>query len=323
MRLPTSFNQRLKFNNECKIWYADSIYYVSMIHEFKIKQEYCLMQNQKLFQRLSENAEFEMVESYANRLNTGVDECRIKKLYYNRCKPQNKSEEGIVAFKELLEEININYQEIIIDAKYIKELFKNFSKYSSDKLNKVFASSSRKEEFLDRVCFDYNHVLHNEKFDKLDRLLIISTFINYIGNNIKSSPLNEFLLNILNYIVLLQNDYTIGKYVNLFKDNIWLDYYNEIVADDYLKSIFNSFKELDSIINNSKKKPLEKLDAYSLVKKYVMSQDGEFSKSEALKACPSLGSSSVEIALRKLVSDGVLERLYAGKNTRYRREERD
>ena len=290
-----------------------------MIHEFKIKQEFFMKQNPKLFQRLVETAEFEMVYSFANRFYSDVDSCRIKKLYSNRCKPQNISEEGVVAFKELIEEINNNYSEIIIDINYIKDLFKKFSKYTKDNINKVFTSSTRKEEFLGRVCFSFNNVLKDQYFEKLDRLLIFSTFINYIGNNIKSSPLNELLLNIINYIILLQNGYSIGKYINLFKESLSLSYFNDTVAYDYLELIYNSYKELDSIINNSRKTPLEKLDAYSTVKNYALSQNNYFSKSQALKDCPSLGSSSVEIALRKLVSDGLLERLYSGKNTRYRK----
>ena len=230
MRLPTSFRQRLKFNNDCKIWYSDTIYYVSMIHELKIKQEYYLKHNKKLFQRLSETAEFEMVNSYANRINSGVDSRKKKKLYYNRCKAQNISEEGIIAFKELIEEINNNYSKIILDINYIKDLFKKFSKYTKDKSNKVFTSSTRKEEFLGRVCYTFNNVLIDQYFEKLDRLLIFSTFINYIGNNIKSSPLNELLLNIINYIILLQNGYSIGKYIDLFKESLALSYYNDAVA---------------------------------------------------------------------------------------------
>ena len=319
MRLPTSFRQRLKFNNDCKIWYSDTIYYVSMIHELKIKQEYYLKHNQKLFQRQAETAEFEMVNSYADRINSGVDSCRIKKLFFNRCKPQNNSEEGIIAFKELIEKINNNYSEIIIDINYIKDLFKKFSKYTKDNSNKVFASSIRKEEFLDRVCYTFNNVLKDQYFEKMDRLRMFSTFINYIGNNIKSSPLNELLLNIINYIILLQNGYSIGKYINLFKESLALSYYNDAVADDYLLLIHDSYKELDGIINNSKKKPLVKIDAYSIVKNYVLGQNSSFSKSEVLRTCPSLGSSSVEISLRKLVADGILERLFAGKNTKYRK----
>jgi len=38
-------------------------------------------------------------------------------------------------------------------------------------------------------------------------------------------------------------------------------------------------------------------------------------------ACPSLGSSSVESALKKLVEDGTLTRLGAGRNTHYVRSD--
>ena len=44
---------------------------------------------------------------------------------------------------------------------------------------------------------------------------------------------------------------------------------------------------------------------------------GKFSKQEVLVGCPSLGSSSVESALKKLVDDGILIRIGAGRKTLY------
>ena len=46
---------------------------------------------------------------------------------------------------------------------------------------------------------------------------------------------------------------------------------------------------------------------------------GRFSKQEVLVACSSLGSSSVESALKKLVDDGTLVRMGAGRKTVYAR----
>lgn len=54
-----------------------------------------------------------------------------------------------------------------------------------------------------------------------------------------------------------------------------------------------------------------------MVKTYAMSKIGNFTKREALYACPSLGSSSVESALKKLVDDGTLKRLGKGRQTKY------
>ena len=62
-----------------------------------------------------------------------------------------------------------------------------------------------------------------------------------------------------------------------------------------------------------------KSTAYDVVKTYVIKKIGKFSKREVLSVCPSLGSSSVEAALKKLVEDGTLVRVGAGRNTLYAR----
>ena len=66
---------------------------------------------------------------------------------------------------------------------------------------------------------------------------------------------------------------------------------------------------------------IEGESAYDIVKQYAQSKIGTFTKQEALIACPSLGSSSVEAALKKLVSEGVIDRLGAGRQTHYVRNE--
>ena len=62
-----------------------------------------------------------------------------------------------------------------------------------------------------------------------------------------------------------------------------------------------------------------KSTSYDIVKAYVSERIGKFSKQEVLVGCPSLGSSSVEAALKKLVEDGTLVRIGAGRKTLYAR----
>ncbi len=57
------------------------------------------------------------------------------------------------------------------------------------------------------------------------------------------------------------------------------------------------------------------MNIYDIVKTYSENTLGKFSKHDALVACPSLGSSSVESALKKLVDEGTVIRLeQEGKN---------
>ncbi len=60
-----------------------------------------------------------------------------------------------------------------------------------------------------------------------------------------------------------------------------------------------------------------KSTTYDVVKEYATNVIGIFTKQDALVHCPSLGSSPVESALKKLVEDGTLKRIGAGRKTHY------
>ena len=60
-----------------------------------------------------------------------------------------------------------------------------------------------------------------------------------------------------------------------------------------------------------------KSTSYDIVKACISERIGKFSKQEILALCPSLGSSSVESALKKLVDEGYIVRIGSGRNTLY------
>lgn len=57
--------------------------------------------------------------------------------------------------------------------------------------------------------------------------------------------------------------------------------------------------------------------SYDIVLNYAQGAIGPFSKRDALEACPTLESSPVESALKRLVDEGVLERIGSGRKTQY------
>ena len=63
----------------------------------------------------------------------------------------------------------------------------------------------------------------------------------------------------------------------------------------------------------------KKSSAYDIVKSFTENTLGKFSKQDALLSCPSLGSSSVESALKKLVEEGAIIKTGAGRKTMYMR----
>ena len=66
-----------------------------------------------------------------------------------------------------------------------------------------------------------------------------------------------------------------------------------------------------------------KSSSYDIVKNYASKTLGKFSKQDALYACPTLGSSSVEAALKKLTEEKFLLRLGSGRNTLYVRNNKN
>ena len=61
----------------------------------------------------------------------------------------------------------------------------------------------------------------------------------------------------------------------------------------------------------------EKLPAIDMVRKATLNKIGKFNKQDIRELCPSLSVSSIEGALRKMVSSGELKREGSGKSTFY------
>ncbi len=312
------FQQQLKLFNKSGKWDSNTLYLFTKIHEYKFKYDFLIPQKPKIFERLYKTIEFDMLKSFVNCLKISNGPVRLKKLFNNSCPPKNKEEKGILFFKETIDYINNNFKEITNYFDFLNGLFNRFQEYYSDNQGKLFISDWGKRK-VGWLCDHYINSLVDNHFEKLDRLIIISTFIHYVSLSINNSPLPNIVLGLLNYVLLLQNNYSVGKYINIFDEIMIIDRYCSIAISDHLELIFNSYKKLDDLIDNSNDDFKNKLDAYSIVKNFVLKQESEFSKIEALKSCPSLGSSSVEIALRKLVNDGIIERLYLGKRTKYRK----
>ena len=62
-----------------------------------------------------------------------------------------------------------------------------------------------------------------------------------------------------------------------------------------------------------------KLPALEMVRRASKNKIGRFNKQDIRELCPTLSDSSIEGALRKLVSDGELKKEGKGKSTRYYR----
>ena len=149
---------------------------------------------------------------------------------------------------------------------------------------------------------------------------------------------NGRMSRLLTLLLLYKNGYTVGQYISIEKAiaETKESYYDTLAIADYgwhednndpkefikymLGVILSCYREFENRVGFAWQTGA-KSTSYDIVKQYAQSKIGTFTKQEALIACPSLGSSSVEAALKKLVSEGVIDRLGAGRQTHYVRNE--
>ena len=85
--------------------------------------------------------------------------------------------------------------------------------------------------------------------------------------------------------------------------------------------ILKCYREFEERLTISEKSGKKRSSSYDIVKIYVNGTIGTFTKRDAMENCPSLGSSSVESALKKLVEDGTIIRKGLGRASHYIRKD--
>lgn len=64
----------------------------------------------------------------------------------------------------------------------------------------------------------------------------------------------------------------------------------------------------------------DKLSSMDIVRNAISNVIGKFNKRDLVELCPTLSVKSIELALKKLVDDGLIEKCGNGKNTYYVRK---
>ena len=157
-------------------------------------------------------------------------------------------------------------------------------------------------EALDKICEEYNRVIGNME---LEPLIAIPIFIHDFLCIHPFNDGNGRMSRLLTTLLLYQNGFSVGKYISLeakIAKNKDL-YYDALAA----------YKDLDERVALVE----TKLPALEMVRRASENKIGRFNKQDIRELCPTLSDSSIESALRKLVSDGELKKEGKGKNTCY------
>ena len=340
-----------------RTWDNETLSYIAKIYEYKGKQESYLRQKPVELERLVQIAKIQSTEA-SNRIEGIVTtNARLMQLVKDKTTPHNREESEILGYRNVLNLIHENYEVIPVKSNYILQMHRDLLKYTSlsyggcfktapNEIDAILPSGKKVVLFqppepyetpdaVASICESYNHTLAK---GEIDPLILIPCFI---LDFLCIHPFNDGngrMSRLLTLLLLYRSGYMIGQYISIEKAiaDTKSDYYDALAQSDarwhegendpkpfikyMLGIILSCFREFESRVNLAGKTGI-KSTAYDIVKKYASDQIGTFTKQDALVSCPSLGSSSVEAALKRLVTDGTLTKIGAGRKTHYVRSD--
>lgn len=331
-------------------WDGEVLSFVAQIREHKGKQELYLRQKPVELGRLVEVAKIQSTDS-SNRIEgIGTSSVRMRELVQERTTPLNRDEQEIVGYRDVLNIIHESYEHIPLTSDVILQLHRDLLAYTGKTFGGKFKNTQNYinethvdgnsftrftpiEPFetpmaVDAICANYRQALEKQV---VDPLILIPIFI---CDFLCIHPFNDGngrMSRLLTTLLLYQSGFIVGKYVSIEqKIEKTKDTYYDVLGkvssgwhegvNDYtsfikyfLGIILNCYRDFESRLGSVDRKSTP----YEIVRKAVEDTLGVFSKTQILELCPSIGSSSVEAALKRLREEGYILRLGSGRSTTY------
>ncbi len=338
---------------EDRTWSNEIVSLVAQIHEYKGKQERFLRQKPVALDRLVEIARIQSTEGSNSIEGIRTTAPRLRQLIADKTTPRNRDEQEILGYRNVLDLIHESYEYIPVQPNYILQLHRDLLRYitlsfggqfksAPNEIDAILPDGSRATLFvplapyevpeaMQHLCDALEHALAKST---IDPLILIPCFISDFLCIHPFEDGNGRMSRLLTLLLLYRSGYMVGRYISVEKaiadtkdayydaleksDIGWHEGKNDPKAfiEYLLRIILSCYRELDQRISLAETSGA-KSTSYDIVFAYAKRTIGPFSKRDALEACPSLGSSSVESALKRLVENGLLKRIGSGRKTRY------
>lgn len=337
-----------------KKWDSEMLGLIAQIHEFKGRQELYLKQKPAELDRLIELAKIQSTEASNAIEGIRTTNTRLMQLCSEKTTPRNRDEEEIMGYRDVLNTIHENYEYIPIRSNYILQLHRDLYKYSEKGIggrfkitqNYISATDAEGHEFVlftplppyetpqavDAMCESFNRVSDAQD---IDALILIPTFIHDFLCIHPFNDGNGRMSRLLTTLLLYRSGYVVGKYISLESKiaqnkNLYYEVLEKCQtgwhenAEDctpfikyMLRIILAAYRDFEDRVNVVS----EKLPALEVVRRACMQKIGKFTKSDILELCPTIGKTSVENSIKKLVEDGVLIKHGTGRSVYYTRSD--
>ena len=332
------------------LWDSEILGLIAAIYKEAGKQELYLKQRPEELEKLIEIAKIQSTEASNAIEGIVTTSTRIKQLVEEKTTPKNRDEQEIAGYRDVLNIIHENFDVIPISQNYILQLHKilyshmnNFmagktknvqnyisATYPDGHVQVLFTPMAPCEtpEAIDKICEEYNLAIGNME---LEPLILIPVFIHDFLCIHPFNDGNGRMSRLLTTLLLYRNGFYVGRYISiegkiaknkdLYYDALsrsqdgWHEGTEDIIPFiKYMLGIilaaYKDFEDRMDLIG-------VKLSALEIVRRASKNKLGRFNKQDIRELCPNLSDSSIEGALRKMLSSGELKREGKGKNTCY------
>ena len=324
---------------------------VSAIHEYKGKQTLYIEANHDVLTSLLNIARIQSTESSNKIEGIRTTDERINALINDKVAPKNRNEEEIAGYRDVLELIHENYENMDITPNIILQMHKYLYKYSSKSIGGKFKDSeniieetdengNKKIRFkplsafetpqaMEELCISYNNEI---RANEIDPLFLIPIFILDFLSIHPFNDGNGRISRLLTLLLLYKSGYIVGKYISIEKivektkesyyDALqksslkWHDNENnyEFFVEYYLGIILSAYKDFSNRVEYiSNKKMTVKERTETIIRNHLE----KISKKEIVDMCPDVSVGSIERALNELLKDEKILKITGGRYTKY------
>ena len=332
-------------------WDSDILGLVAAIYKEAGKQELYLKQRPEELEKLVEIAKVQSTEASNAIEGIVTTNTRIRQLVEEKTTPKNRDEQEIAGYRDVLNIIHESFDAIPITQNYILQLHKilyshmnnpiaghtktvqNYisATYPDGHVETLFTPLSPYEtpEALDKICEEYNRIIGNME---VEPLIAIPVFIHDFLCIHPFNDGNGRMSRLLTTLLLYRNGFYVGKYISLeskIAQNKGTLYYHALAESQtgwheetenalpfikyILGTILAAYKDFEDRVALVE----TKLSSLEMVRRASKNKIGRFTKQDIREFCPTLSDSSIESALRKLVTAGELKKEGRGKSTCY------
>ena len=324
---------------------------IATIHEYRGKQTLFSKARKDVLKTLLEVAVIQSTDA-SNRIE-GIftsDE-RLKELVVQKAEPATRNEKEIAGYRDVLATIHENYEFIPVTPNTILQLHRDLYSFQASGIGGHWKNSdnviAETDQFgkkrvrfspipafetpdaVERLCETYNDAVQQEVYDPL--LLSVLFIFDFLCIH----PFNDGngrMSRLLTLLLLYRHGYIVGKYISL-----------EMLIEKTKQTYYETLQESSDGWNASRNNyiPFLRYMLGTVIKAYRVFEDrvthlvngnltkadrirmifdqriGKISKADIALECPDISISMIEQTLKKLLTEGVIEKVGRGKQTAY------